>query len=154
MNDILKTHGFRGLFAGFWPTTLRDAPTAGLFLVSYEQIRGVLSRSVRTAQTTIDASAGEIAETADSMLTDVFTQGAAAAGFATLVTAPFDTIKTRQQLRPSVYTSILQTGRLLYLNEGLTSFFRGVSLRCIRKAASSGIAWSLVSGPLRLCTPS
>jgi len=132
MNDILKTHGFRGLFAGFWPTTLRDAPTAGLFLVSYEQIRGVLSRSVRTAQTTIDASAG-----------------AAAAGFATLVTAPFDTIKTRQQLRPSVYTSILQTGRLLYLNEGLTSFFRGVSLRCIRKAASSGIAWSLYEGLVR-----
>ena len=58
MQDILKTQGLRGLFAGFWPTTLRDAPTAGLFLVSYEQTRRLLSRSPGMAQTTVDASAG------------------------------------------------------------------------------------------------
>lgn len=59
MQDILHTNGFRGLFAGFWPTTLRDAPTAGLFLVSYEQARRILARSRRLPQATIDASAGQ-----------------------------------------------------------------------------------------------
>lgn len=58
MRDIVATQGFRGLFAGFWPTTLRDAPTAGLFLVAYEQTRRLLSRPGSLPQTSIDASAG------------------------------------------------------------------------------------------------
>lgn len=57
--DILSTQGIRGLFAGFWPTTLRDAPTAGLFLVAYEQARRVLVPIRSLPLTSVDAAAGE-----------------------------------------------------------------------------------------------
>jgi hypothetical protein len=70
--------------------------------------------------------------------------GAFAAGFSTFITAPFDTIKTRRQISPSTYTGILQTTTLILQQEGSSGLFRGVALRCARKAASSGIAWSLV----------
>lgn len=78
--------------------------------------------------------------------------GAFAAGFSTLATAPFDTIKTRRQVQPEKYTRILQTAELILREQGPVGFFRGVTLRCIRKAASSGIAWSLVSNALVSCT--
>ena len=71
--------------------------------------------------------------------------GAFAAGFSTFATAPFDTIKTRRQLQPNLYTGSLQAARAIFIEEGFAGFFRGVTLRCTRKAASSGIAWSLVS---------
>lgn len=71
--------------------------------------------------------------------------GGFAAGFSTLLTAPFDTIKTRRQLLPMVYTGMSQASRMILSQEGPVGFFRGVSLRCLRKAASSSIAWSLVS---------
>lgn len=130
--DILSTQGIRGLFAGFWPTTLRDAPTAGLFLVAYEQARRVLVPIRSLPLTSVDAAAGALA-----------------AGFSTFATAPFDTIKTRRQLRPEMYIGIWQTAALIFRQESTAGFFRGVALRCVRKAASSGIAWSLYEGLIR-----
>lgn len=57
--DIWRTLGIRGLFTGFWPTTLRDAPTAGLFLVVYERSRTVLQKMHVAQGSIIDASAGK-----------------------------------------------------------------------------------------------
>lgn len=62
IREILATQGPKGLFAGFWPTTIRDAPTAGIFLVAYEQAKHVLSVTKWMPQTTKDASAGEHTE--------------------------------------------------------------------------------------------
>lgn len=59
IREILATQGPKGLFAGFWPTTIRDAPTAGIFLVAYEQAKHVLSVTKWMPQTTKDAAAGE-----------------------------------------------------------------------------------------------
>jgi len=131
LRDIWRTQGVKGLFAGFWPTTLRDAPTAGLFLVVYERIRG-LATPFDFPKASVDASAGALA-----------------AGFSTVATAPFDTVKTRRQLKPQVYTGVMQAFRHIGATEGPAGFFRGVTLRCLRKAASSGIAWSLYEGLIR-----
>ncbi|KAK9897612.1 mitochondrial carrier [Cystobasidium minutum MCA 4210] len=132
IREILATQGPKGLFAGFWPTTIRDAPTAGIFLVAYEQAKHMLSFTKWMPQSTKDASAG-----------------AFAAGFSTLATAPFDTIKTRRQIQPEKYTRIMQTASLILREQGPVGFFRGVTLRCVRKAASSGIAWSIYEGLIR-----
>lgn len=58
LRDIVATQGPKGLFAGFWPTTIRDAPTAGIFLVAYEQMRHVLATTRWLPQSTKDAGAG------------------------------------------------------------------------------------------------
>lgn len=155
LRDIWRTQGVRGLFAGFWPTTLRDAPTAGLFLVVYERIRS-LAVPFDFPKASVDASAGEWLLVCipgprppltrfHLALHAVTCAGALAAGFSTVATAPFDTVKTRRQLKPQVYTGVIQAFRLISVTEGPAGFFRGVTLRCLRKAASSGIAWSLVS---------
>jgi solute carrier family 25 protein 38 len=75
--------------------------------------------------------------------------GGLGAVLATLVTAPFDTLKTKQQVFPDRYTSMVQGARLIVRTTGFRGFFDGVSLRVARKAASSAIAWSLYEGLLR-----
>jgi Mitochondrial carrier protein len=81
------------------------------------------------------------------------TPGGLGAVLATLVTAPFDTLKTKQQVFPDRYKSIAQSARLMFRTTGLRGFFDGVSLRVARKGASSAIAWSLYEGLLRRWTP-
>lgn len=41
MRSLVATHGIRGLFQGFAPTAARDAPSAGLYVVFYEELKDV-----------------------------------------------------------------------------------------------------------------
>ncbi|KAI3658666.1 hypothetical protein MP638_006730 [Amoeboaphelidium occidentale] len=41
---ILRNNGFRGLFAGFYATVLRDAPYAGIYISLYEHLKQKLER--------------------------------------------------------------------------------------------------------------
>lgn len=73
------------------------------------------------------------------------------ASFATLITTPFDFIKTQQQLKPKLYTNLWQSVKLILDgNHGNWKlFFRGSSLRLIRKGLSSAIGWSIYEGLIR-----
>lgn len=75
--------------------------------------------------------------------------GALGAVFATVATAPFDTIKTKRQIRPQEYTSVTRSISLIAARKGLVGFFEGALLRMARKAGSSAIAYSLYEGLLR-----
>jgi len=70
----------------------------------------------------------------------------------TLVTAPFDTLKTKRQLKPTLYPSMAVGIRRIYASKGVLGFFDGVSLRMTRKAGSSAIAWSVYEALVRLFT--
>lgn len=68
---------------------------------------------------------------------------------ATLVTHPFDIIKTRLQTSPTIAdkmtrsASILVTAREIVRIDGAGAFLDGLGLRCARKAASSAIGWTI-----------
>ncbi|KAJ3049948.1 mitochondrial thiamine pyrophosphate transporter [Rhizophlyctis rosea] len=57
-----------------------------------------------------------------------FLAGAIAGGTATVITFPFDLLRTRfaAQGEPKVYTGIIQAIRLITRNEGIAGFYRGV----------------------------
>ena len=42
---LLREGGLRALWRGFIPTTLRDAPNAGLFIVFYERSKSIMERA-------------------------------------------------------------------------------------------------------------
>jgi solute carrier family 25 protein 38 len=72
--------------------------------------------------------------------------GLFAGALATLITHPFDIIKTRLQTSPEIAkqsASILSTGREIVRTDGMGAFLDGLGLRCARKAASSAIAWTI-----------
>ncbi|GAA5870145.1 hypothetical protein JCM8547_006900 [Rhodosporidiobolus lusitaniae] len=127
LRTLYASGGIRSLWRGAVPTALRDAPGAGLFIVFYERGRRLLG--VR-GEGGGGAVGGGMA-------------GAAASLASTLLTTPFDLLKTRRQLSPTIYTSLLTSVALVYRTSGLRGFWEGGALRVFRKAGSAGIGWAV-----------
>lgn len=127
------------LFKGFIPSAARDAPYAGIFVGVYESIK---RRSSKLASS----------DSAPSFLssTGIHTFSAASAGaIATMVTHPFDVIKTKVQVRQEDrYQGFLRTIHTIWKQRGPRGFFDGVSLRVSRKVFSSAIGWAVYEGML------
>ncbi|KAJ1029507.1 hypothetical protein NDA13_002754 [Ustilago tritici] len=86
MREIRAQSGFRGFFQGFAATALRDAPYAGLYLALYEASKtnlAALSSGLGTGNWIVVSGSGLLAGT-----------------LATVITHPFDIIKTRMQTTP------------------------------------------------------
>ncbi|KAK3077644.1 hypothetical protein LTS18_009680, partial [Coniosporium uncinatum] len=78
-----------------------------------------------------------------------FTSGVLAAGAATLITNPFDAIKTRLQLQPARYGNMVKAAKMMLGQEGMRSMFDGLALRMGRKAVSSALAWTVYEELIR-----
>ncbi|GAA5832095.1 hypothetical protein JCM3766R1_003717 [Sporobolomyces carnicolor] len=127
IRTLYRTGGLKSLWRGAVPTALRDAPGAGLFIVFYERGRRILGVAG-------DKGGGAVGGG---------TAGAAASLCSTLLTTPFDLLKTRRQLSPTVYTTLLESVKLVYRQNGLRGFWEGGGLRVVRKAGSAGIGWAV-----------
>ncbi|GAA5927450.1 Hem25p [Sporobolomyces koalae] len=130
LRTLYQSGGLRSLWRGAVPTALRDAPGAGLFIVFYERGRRILG--VRG-----DAGGGAVGGGA---------AGAAASLCSTLLTTPFDLVKTRRQLSPHLYTSMWESIKLVWKQNGVRGFWEGGGLRVVRKAGSAGIGWAVYEG--------
>jgi solute carrier family 25, member 38 len=144
--DILKTEGLRGFFSGFGATAIRDAPYAGLYVLFYEQLKKRLSILSQRVPVPGKPDVGMKGSTSASIN---FGSGVIAAGAATAITNPFDSIKTRIQLKPKEYRNIIQAGRRMIREDGVKSLFDGLALRMSRKAMSSALAWTLYEELIR-----
>lgn len=144
--DILKTNGLRGFFAGAGATAVRDAPFAGLYVLFYEQSKKRLGRMVQTVAV---PGAPEILMKASTSASINFGSGIVAAGLATALTNPFDSIKTRLQLHPNEYHNMIHAARKMVAEEGLKCLFDGLALRMGRKALSSALAWTVYEELIR-----
>ncbi|KAI0725559.1 mitochondrial carrier domain-containing protein [Fomitopsis betulina] len=118
------------LFRGVLATSLRDAPYAGLFMLSYEQLKtelSILAKPISSAQSGL-----------------VHGLSAAAAGaLATLATHPLDVVKTKMQVRTDEkYSTLIRSVLTIQRERGLFGFFDGALLRLSRKPLNSAIAWA------------
>jgi solute carrier family 25 protein 38 len=150
---ILAQEGFRGFFAGFGATAVRDAPYAGLYVLVYERAKAKLGDMKRAAAVIESESGVEVLQhvptTATSAAGTNFVSGVVAAVSATALTNPFDTIKTRLQLMPGKYGNMVRAGGMMLREEGVRSMFAGLSLRIGRKAISSALAWTVYEEMIR-----
>ncbi|KAJ1925041.1 hypothetical protein IWQ60_004822 [Tieghemiomyces parasiticus] len=136
--SIMAQHGMRGFFSGYLPTLMRDAPYAGLYIAIYEQFKLQLPIAL---------------ENGLNMHLPVPVTGMAAgmlAGVtATMLTQPFDMVKTRMQLRPEHYGTTLRAFQVVFKEDGLLGFFRGAALRVLRKSVSTSISWTVYEEIIR-----
>jgi solute carrier family 25 protein 38 len=144
--DILKSEGIKGFFSGFGATAIRDAPYAGLYVLFYEQLKKRLSLLAQRVSVTGRQEVDMASSTSASVN---FGSGVVAAGLATAITNPFDSIKTRIQLKPREYRNMLQAGRKMVREDGVKTLFDGLALRMSRKAISSALAWTLYEELIR-----
>jgi len=122
------------LFKGFIPSAIRDAPYAGIFVATYEGLKKEVMPLV-----------GNTAGSSIGLSSAVHIVCAASAGaVATVVTHPFDVIKTKVQVRQEErYTGLRRTFWTIYNQRGLAGFFDGASLRIARKVGSSAVGWAV-----------
>ncbi len=116
---IVKEQGVYGLFSGTVPTLLRDVPFAALYLFFY--------RCFNNYKTTFGST---------------LMIGAFSATLASLLTHPFDMIKTRMQLN-SNSVGLITTCKTIIESDGIRGFMKGIHVRILRKGASSGITWAV-----------
>jgi len=150
--DIYRTERIPGFFAGFGATAMRDAPYAGLYVVSYEQFKkqlGHIYGSGAGSSSSADQVSGGGGMKGSVSATINFTSGALAGATCSFISNPFDAIKTRIQLQPHDYRNMFHACQRMVAEEGIRSLYDGLALRMTRKAASSALAWMLYEELIR-----
>ncbi|RMZ76719.1 hypothetical protein DV737_g4731, partial [Chaetothyriales sp. CBS 132003] len=147
IRSIYGTEGIRGFFSGFGATAVRDAPYAGLYVVFYEACKARLSRLLpaepQAQHADVTSGGRQSAAKKDTNALVNATSGVLAAATATVITNPFDAVKTRLQLMPQKYGNTVKAALLMLREDGIRGFFDGLGLRMTRKAVSSALAWTV-----------
>ncbi|KAI0025604.1 solute carrier family 25 member 38 [Xylariomycetidae sp. FL0641] len=146
--DIYKTERLPGFFAGFGATAIRDAPYAGLYVVTYEQFKKQLS-SMSTRPRLLSVGEADPGMKGSVSASINFSSGALAGATCSFISNPFDAIKTRIQLQPRYYHNMFHACRKMVAEEGVRSLYDGLALRMTRKAISSALAWMLYEELIR-----
>ncbi|KAJ4290168.1 hypothetical protein N0V88_006677 [Collariella sp. IMI 366227] len=79
-------------------------------------------------------------------------EGCARGGFGvvcSVISNPFDAVKTRIQLQPEQYRNMVQGARKMVGEEGVRALWDGLALRMSRKAVSSALAWTVYEELIR-----
>jgi solute carrier family 25 protein 38 len=150
--DIFSKEGLRGFFAGYGATAIRDAPYAGLYVLFYEQSKKRLSALFPTTPTpgAATAAAGGGGGMALSHAASInFTSGVLSGIVCSVISNPFDAVKTRIQLQPGQYRNMVQAARRMVGEEGARALWDGLALRMSRKAVSSALAWTVYEELIR-----
>ena len=128
LQDVYFKDGLKGLYKGWTPTVLRDAPYSGLYYMFYSQLKIYLQSS----------SCMSLSNNAYV----TFACGLSAGLFASLATQPFDVIKTKMQLQSSTYKNILAASIIIFKSKGINGFFAGATPRIMRRSLMSAISWT------------
>ena len=121
--SILREHGFLGMYRGYATTTLKQAGATAFRMGSYNILKDYEAKR-NVEQTTIVN----------------FANGAVAGTITTLLTQPFDTIKTRSQSAKGAST--LDAFRSILSNYGIKGFWKGTTMRLGRTVFSGGILFT------------
>jgi len=144
--DIATREGLRGFFAGFGATAIRDAPYAGLYVLFYEQSKRQLSSLYLLSAPGPDSRA---AAPTISPATINFASAVFSGAVCSVISNPFDAVKTRIQLQPDGYRNMVHATRRMVAEEGVRALWDGLALRMSRKALSSALAWTVYEELIR-----
>eukprot|EP01087_Luapelamoeba_hula_P018257 TRINITY_DN5865_c0_g1_i2.p1 TRINITY_DN5865_c0_g1~~TRINITY_DN5865_c0_g1_i2.p1 ORF type:complete len:283 (+),score=25.60 TRINITY_DN5865_c0_g1_i2:119-967(+) len=127
MLTVIREEGFFALWTGFLPALAVYCPFVGIYFVAYEQFK--LYVKSRFGYATID----------DLPFWSHITGGAVAGGIAAVITAPLDVVKTRIQVGAG-YDGLRHAVRVIYREEGLSAFGKGMGARLLWIAPGCAIA--------------
>jgi len=120
--------GIGALYASYTTTLIMNVPYVAIYFASYESLRRVLKKGTEKE---FDPLAHCLA-------------GGGAGMLAGAVTNPFDVVKTRLQTQGDIgikYKGMLHTIKIMWKEEGLGGFLRGLRPRIILHSTSAAISW-------------
>ncbi|CAG89203.1 DEHA2F11352p [Debaryomyces hansenii CBS767] len=130
---LCRDMGFRGIYAGIVPVSLRQASNQAVRLGSYNSIKTMIQQASGTNPNEPLSSVSTFLVGAFAGITTVYT------------TMPIDTVKTRMQAlgADKLYTSTLNCFVKIFKEEGLLTFWRGATPRLGRLVLSGGIVFTI-----------
>lgn len=129
LRTIRATEGVRGLYCGLGATLARDAPFSGLYLMFYTKGKQALPKEWLQSPTQA------------SILH--FSCGIVAGVLSSIATNPADVIKTRMQLYPDKFPTILSAILYIQQNHGAAGYLQGIVPRMLRRTLMTAMAWTL-----------
>ncbi|CAH9109485.1 unnamed protein product [Cuscuta epithymum] len=129
---ILKCEGIRGLYRGFGLSIMTYAPSGAVWWGSYGSSQRFIWRHL------VDMNEQKELDPSDGMIVAVQAAGGIVAGAtASLVTTPFDTLKTRLQVKGhgDNKATARQVVKELLLEDGWTGLYRGLGPRFVSMSA-------------------
>ena len=135
-NGSTSAGSVRHFFRGTVATLARDSPYAGIYMLFYEGFKNEVFQVVLRPLIADEALFAGASNSAAAV---------SAACIATIITTPFDAIKTRLQLAKSTGTASTATVIRQLVRElgGAWNLFNGLSLRVGPKALSAAISWCI-----------
>jgi solute carrier family 25 citrate transporter 1 len=134
IRTIIRDDGLMGMYRGFAGTTLKQASATSFRMGSYNIIKDFeVTRGVKQ-NTGIN-----------------FLNGAIAGIITTLLSQPFDTVKTRSQSAKA--TTTMQAVRSIWSDGGVRAFWRGTVMRLSRTVFSGGVLFTTAEGVTKVITP-
>lgn len=129
--DIIRKNGIRGVYRGFLLHNVRDIPSFGLYIVSYEYLNNVGHRIFPSQSETFLN----------------FISGGVAGILSWTSIMPFDVVKNRIQAdcHGNAYNNSWHCTREAYREGGLSIFFRGLPAVCFRAFLVNGFTLMIYS---------
>ncbi|KAI5966934.1 CTP1 [Candida pseudojiufengensis] len=130
---LIKDMGFKGIYSGVVPVSLRQAANQAVRLGSYNAIKTMIQQATGTPPNKPLSSSA------------TFLVGAFAGVITVYTTMPIDTVKTRMQALGSKdqYKSTLDCFIKIFKQEGLLTFWKGATPRLGRLVLSGGIVFTI-----------
>lgn len=127
---------------------MRDAPYAGVYVLLYESLKGSMVQAALATPTLHDPQGNM----RNSVAATINFSAAITSGIVcSVISNPFDVVKTKMQLEPLKYKTMFQTCSSIVRAYGFRSLADGLGLRMSRKALSSALAWTIYEELLRRC---
>ncbi|KTW30401.1 uncharacterized protein T551_01684 [Pneumocystis jirovecii RU7] len=137
IQDMVKTQGLKSLWKGLSPTLWRDVPFSGFYWMGYERIKNFLKNYVEPFKS-LDPGTSEFFKS--------FISGGISGSIASLITHPFDSVKTRRQIRHNSLRTISvkkeSTWKVMndiFSESGLRGLFRGAVPRMLKVSPACSI---------------
>ncbi|EGW31636.1 citrate transport protein [Spathaspora passalidarum NRRL Y-27907] len=130
---LVKDMGFKGIYAGVVPVSLRQASNQAVRLGSYNAIKTMIQQA-QGQKPTDPLNSGA-----------TFAVGSFAGIITVYTTMPIDTVKTRMQAlgADKLYKSTIDCFVKIFKQEGLLTFWKGATPRLGRLVLSGGIVFTI-----------
>lgn len=130
---LVRDLGFRGIYAGVVPVSMRQASNQAVRLGSYNSIKTAIQQASGTKPNEPLSSTATFAVGSFAGIVTVYT------------TMPIDTVKTRMQAlgADKVYSSTMNCFYKIFKDEGLLTFWKGATPRLGRLVLSGGIVFTI-----------
>uniref|UniRef100_A0A8C1ZIA9 Mitochondrial glutathione transporter SLC25A40 n=1 Tax=Cyprinus carpio TaxID=7962 RepID=A0A8C1ZIA9_CYPCA len=125
IKSALHSEGWRSLWRGWGPTLLRDVPFSAMYWFNYEKGKAWLCQYYNSTDPTFAIT---------------FTAGALSGSFASVVTLPFDVVKTKRQNMTLMFSSsTYHLMKRIVAENGVSGLFAGFLPRLIKVAPACAI---------------